>query len=132
MSHPPQRRRAVSVPVRRPPVELKSVRVFFDEDPDADVSYLEQDDFEDRLASYRRGGFHFVGVRIEAEVSVAETVQRLVSPGLAGIESDTDETELDRIIDEEWVSLRTVLKTIGVSTEQLPLAVDRAWVEWRT
>ena len=69
---------------------------------------------------------------IEAEVLIAETVQTLVSTGVGGIESDTDEEGLEQIIGDEWDSLRVVLKTVGVPTDQLPLAVDRAWIEWRT
>jgi len=132
MNDPPQRRRVVAAAARKPPVELRSVRVVIEEDADPDVSYLEQDEFEDRLEAYRRDEFHFVGVRVEAEVFIADTVQLLTSPGLAGIESDTDEEGLDQIIDEEWKALRDVLKTVGVPTEKLPLEVERAWIEWRT
>lgn len=133
MSFPPHtRRRVVEGPARRPPAELQSVRVIFEEDPDPDVSYLEQDEFEERLGAFKRGEFNFVGVRVEAEVLIAETVQLLTSPGLAGIESDTDEEGLDQMIGDEWSALRAVLKTVGVPTEKLPLAVDRAWIEWRT
>ena len=133
MEFPPHtRRRVVEAPTRRPPAELQSVRVIFEEDPDPDTSYLEQDEFEDRLAAYKRGEFHFVGVRAEAEVLIAETVQTLRSPGLYGIESDTDEEELDGLAAEQWTGLRAVLKTVGVPTDQLPLAPNREWIEWRT
>jgi len=106
--------------------------VIFEEDPDPDVSYLEQDEFEERLAAFKRDEFNFVGLRVEAEVLIAETVQLLTSPGLAGIESDTDEEGLDQMIGDEWSALRAVLKTVGVPTEKLPLAVEREWIEWRT
>jgi len=133
MSFPPHtRRRVVEGPARRPPAELQSVRVIFEEDPDPDVSYLEQDEFEERLAAFKRDEFNFVGLRVEAEVLIAETVQLLTSPGLAGIESDTDEEGLDQMIGDEWSALRAVLKTVGVPTEKLPLAVEREWIEWRT
>ena len=132
MSYPPQRRRAVAAPSRRPPVELRSVKVIIEADPEPDASYLEQREFEDRLASYKAGEFDFMGARIEAEVLIAETVQTLSSPGVAGIESDTDGADLDGIIGEEWTQLRVVLKTVGVPTEQLPLNVKREWIEWRT
>ncbi len=133
MSHPSRtRRRVVEAPTRRPPVALQAVRVIFEEDLDPDVSYLDQDEFADRRSEHKRGEFHFVGVRVEADVLIADTTQTLMSPGVSGIESDTDEEDLDRLVDEEWKALRDVLKTVGVPTEQLPLEVDRAWVEWRT
>lgn len=103
-----------------------------EEDPDPDVSYLDQDDFEDRRAAYKRGDFKFLGVRAEAEVVIESTDQVLSSPGLWGIEGDLDEEELARIVSEEWSVLRDVLKTVGVPTDKLPLEADRAWIEWRT
>ena len=130
MNSLPQRRRVVAAPTRK--VELRGIRVIFEEDLDPDVSYLEQDEFEDRLAAYRKGKFNLVGVRVEAEVLIAETAQTLASPGLGGIESDSEQEYLDEIIAEEWKALRAVLKTVGVSTEELPLEVDRAWVTWET
>lgn len=132
MVTPPQRRRVVAAAARKPPAELQSVRVVIEEDADPDVSYLEQDEFEDRLEAYKGGEFHFIGVRIEAEVSIADTVQTLTSPGLWGVESDTDEAGLDQIAGDEWEALRAVLKTIGVPTDQLPLTPKREWFEWRT
>jgi hypothetical protein len=131
MSPLPHTRRVVEARARRPPTELKSVRVIFEEDLDPDVSYLEQEDFEDRLAAHKRGEFNFVGVRAEAEVVIEGTPQTLTSPGTWGIESDTDDGSLGQLIDEEWKVLRDVLKAVGVPTEQLPLDVKREWIEWR-
>jgi hypothetical protein len=126
------RRRVVAVPARRPPAELRALRVVVKEDLDPDVSYLEQEEFEERLAEYRRGEFGFVVVRAEAEVIIGGTDQILTSPGLAGIENDAPPEEIEQIAAEEWAALRDVLKAVGVSTEQLPLELDREWIEWRT
>lgn len=128
----PRRHRVVVAAVRKPPAELRGVRVIVEDDPDPDVSYLEQDGFEERRAAYKRGELGFLIVRIETDVFIEDTEQVLVSPGLGGIESDLAEGELDQIIGEEWAALRTVLKTIGVSTAQLPLEADHKWIEWRT
>ena len=127
----PQRRRVVAAPTRKPPAELRSVRVIFEADPEPDTSYLEQDEFEDRLEAYKRGEFSFIGARAEAEVIIEETTQTLRSGGLYGIESDSEDEYIDEIAAQEWAALRAVLKTVGVSTEQLPLAVNREWIEWR-
>lgn len=126
----PPRRRAVEAPPRKQP-ELRAVKVVFEVDPDPDASYLEQEDFSSRKKAYRRGDFHYVGVRAEAEVLIVETTQTLTSPGTWGIESDTEDSELERLVDEEWKLLRDVLKTVGVPTAELPLAVEREWIEWR-
>lgn len=123
---PNARRRVVVAAPRR--VELHAIRVIVEPDPNPDISYLDQRDFAERKAEYRRNGFSFVGVRIEAELTIAGTPQTLTSPGLWGVESDT----VAQIADGEWTCLRGVLKTVGVSTEQLPLEVEREWIEWRT
>ena len=128
----PRRHRVVVAPVRKPPAELRGVRVIVEDDGDPDVSYLEQDGFEERRAAYKRGELGFLIVRVEADVFIKDTEQLLVSPGLGGIESDLSEEELDGIVSEEWAALRAVLKTVGVATEQLPLEADRKWIEWRT
>jgi hypothetical protein len=125
----PPRRRVVAVPAR---VELRAIRVLVEPDPEPDASYLEQDEFEERLAAYEKGEFALVGVRAEAEVAIDGLSQTLKSGGLYGIESDLEQDELDDIATEEWTRLRTVLKTVGVATEKLPLDVQREWIEWRT
>ena len=127
-----QRRRVVAAPARRPPAELRQVRIVVESDPDPDASYLEQDEFENRLAAYKRGEFELQGVRAEAEVVIEGIPQTLTSGGLYGIESDSDDEYFDEIVAKEWETLRAVLKTVGVPTEQLPLDVKREWIEWRT
>jgi hypothetical protein len=131
---PPPRRRVVAAPARRPPAELRSIRVVVEHDPDPDISFLEQDEFDERLAAYKRGEFDFVGVRAEAEVIVEGIVQTLTSGGLWGVESDSGEEYITEIAVEEYEQLRKVLKTIGVPTAQLPNADAeqvRAWIDWR-
>lgn len=76
-------------------------------------------------------GPDYMHVFAEAEVAIEGVPQRLTSAGIAGVEGDAEDEYLDEIIDGEWGALRAVLKTVGVPTEQLPLAVDRAWIEWR-
>src|SRR5512143_1062878 len=126
------RRRVVAASARRPVVRLQAIRVVFEQDPEPDASYLDQDEFEDRRTEYKRGKFNFVSARAEAEVNIEGVLQTLTSGGLNGIESDSEQEYLDEIIAEEWKTLRNVLKTVGVPTAELPLEVDPAWVEWRT
>jgi hypothetical protein len=129
------RRRVVEAPSRKKlPPELRSIRIGFEPDPFVDettTAYLRQEGFEDRLAAYEKDEFDFVYARAEAEVVIEEIMQVLTSAGLYGIESDTDEEALSQIVSDEWIALRKVLTAVGVPTEQLPLEVDRTWVEWR-
>lgn len=103
------------------------MHVIFTPDSSPDTSYLN----EDGLAAYEREEFDFMRVRAEAEVAIERVPQTLTSAGIAGVESDAEDEYLDEVIDGEWGALRAVLKTVGVPTEQLPFAVDRAWIEWR-
>jgi hypothetical protein len=123
------RRRVVAAPARK--VELQSIRVLFERDPDADASYLQQDGFAERREDYDEGRFFFVSARAEADVVVDGVKQLLRSSGLNAIESDSEEEYIEAIAVEEWASLRGVLKTVGVPTSDLPLECDRAWIEWR-
>lgn len=114
MNDPPHaRRRVVAATARRPQAKLRAVRMIFEPDTEHD-------------------GQEFMRAHVEAEVVIDGIEQTLTSGGLSAIELDAEDEELDEIIDEEWSALRGVLKTVGVPTEQLPLAVDRAWIEWRT
>lgn len=126
------RRRVVAATARRPSVRLQSICIVIEPDPDPETSYLDQEEFEDRRAEYKRGDFNFVSAHAEAEVVIEGVIQTLTSGGLNGIESDSEQEYLDEIIAEEWKSLRDILKTVGVSTGELPLEVDPKWVEWRT
>ena len=131
MTSPPRTpRRVVSAPAKRQRVELLSIRAVVESDPDPDISYLEQDEFEDRLKAYQDGEFQFVGVVVEAEVEIESTVQYLRSPGLWGIESDSDKDYILSVCSDEYEELRKVLKTVGVPTDRLPKAFE-GQVEWR-
>lgn len=126
------RRRVVEAPARKERPVLKAIRVVLEPDPEADVSYLAQDDFADRRRAHKRGEFSFVACYAEADVDIHETPQVLRSLGLGGIESDTDEEALADLVAEQWLVLRQVLTAVGVSTAELPVEVDREWIEWRT
>jgi hypothetical protein len=115
------RRRVAEGPPRRPSAELRALRVVVEPDLDPDTSYL----------GPKRGEDTFVGVRVEADVLIKETLQTLSSSGLWGIESDAEIEYLDEVIAQEWDVLRGVLKAVGVPTDQLPLKASREWIDWR-
>ena len=86
-----------------------------------DTSYLEQDEFEDRLEQYRRGEFDFVGVRAAVEVPLPygkdRILTRIESPGLWGIESDSGEDYLESVFQEESTILADMLTELGVKVQ---------------
>lgn len=67
-------------------------------DPDADTSYLEQDECADRLEQYRNDQFSFLGIVVKA---YRKDVMLGQSFGLWGIESDSGEDYFSEIANEE-------------------------------
>jgi hypothetical protein len=86
-----------------------------------DTSYLEQEEFEDRLEQFRQGAFEFVGVRAAVELPIpygkGHIAQRIESPGLWGIESDSGEDYLDSVFQEESALLADMLAELGVKVQ---------------
>lgn len=87
-------------------------------DADPDASFLEQEGFEDRLAEYRRGDFHFIAVRAQVELRIPagptghSIVQVVQSPGLWGIESDSDVSYFEEVFQRECEVLTDMLKAM--------------------
>lgn len=127
-----RRRVIVDARRKRSAPHLNSIRVLVLPDDDSDTSYLDQDEFEDRRGEYRRGDFFFVGVRAEAEVVIEGTIQTLTSGGLWGTESDSGDEYIEEIANEEYAELRKILTSVGVATSELPMKIERRWIEWRT
>lgn len=122
---------AGTAPRRRSKIKLEEIHVLVLPDDDPDTSFLEQEGFEDRLAQYQNGDFTFVGIRVEAEVDIDGTTQTITSPGIWGVESDSEESHLKEMADEEWTQLREILLTIGVPSKQIPQKLNQR-LEWRT
>lgn len=86
--------------------------------PEEAAKYREQD--RERLAAYSCGEWHMIGIRATAEVAIptppgGRTVilQRTTSPGLWGIESDSDEGHYNETAEEECDTLKTMLLALG-------------------
>ena len=95
-------------------------------DPHPDLSWLEPDanpanaEFNAaRLASYRAGEWHCIGIRARAAFLIglgrAALIRTVDSPGLWGIESDSDPAHLDRVFAEEAQTLRGILAQLNVT-----------------
>jgi hypothetical protein len=87
-----------------------------DDSPDA--SYLDQEGFEQRKAQYERGEFHFIGVRAAVTLRIpygTHYIETTVeSPGLWGIESDSDAEYLSSVFEEESDILRDMLDELRI------------------
>jgi len=100
---------------------LESITIRVEADDTPDTSYLDQPEFADRLAEYRRDEFHFVGVRLVAEIAIPDGEgwirQDIVTPGVWGIESDSGEDYFRDVAEDEAETLREMLKELHVSGE---------------
>lgn len=101
-----------------------------DENPDP--SYLEQPEFEDRLAAYRRGEFSFIGIYAAAECHTPtgtgngpKRIQTLRSAGLWGIEDDSSEEYLREIEEEELHQLKSHLRDYNVNVRGFESKIER-------
>jgi hypothetical protein len=90
-------------------------------------------DFE-RMESLARGDWYYLGIRAEAKIGLPNgftnargehdslTVQRVCSGGLWGTESDSDESYLKEIEQDELGELRNQLKQLGFSARAISTA----------
>ncbi|MGF1611292.1 MAG: hypothetical protein ACFCUQ_17955 [Kiloniellales bacterium] len=86
-------------------------------DPDADPDYAAQN--AERLAAYRAGAWHCIAIKARAALLIglgeAAVIQVVESPGLWGIESDSDPGYLDEVSREETETLRHMLAQRNVT-----------------
>ena len=95
-------------------------------DPYPDLSWLDPDANPadaganaERLAAYRAGEWRCIGIRARAafliDLGQATLIQTVESPGLWGIESDSDPEYLDQVFAEEAQTLRGILAQLNVT-----------------
>ncbi len=104
------------------------------DDDSPDLSYLEQDCFNnategkpnegfDRIAAYKRGDWHMIGIRAVATIWISHgnycTNYELKSPGLWGIESDSDAAYLESVFREECNVLQADIAAMGAAEFKL-------------
>jgi hypothetical protein len=85
-----------------------SVKVQVMRDDDADMSYLEQEGFEKRLAAYEAGDFTCYGICVKVIVHnwTTGSTQTFESSGLWGIESDASSQYFYEVAGEEMAKLK--------------------------
>lgn len=112
-------------------VHAEDIQMMETQDYDPDTSYLYQDDlweeFRERREAAERGDFYWIGVYAHVEVLLPTpdgivldggktyTRHTLQSPGLWGIESDSDDDYLNEVFQEERAQLIENLKKMGFS-----------------
>ena len=105
------------------PVLLADIEMQVVPDESPDTSYLEQEGFEERLAAYRNGDFGFIGVRASVEIRVphgrSSIMQRIVSPGLWGIEDDSGTDYLESVFQEEVGILKSMLEELNCRVDNV-------------
>lgn len=79
-------------------------------------------DYE-RMEAYNRGDWEYIGVRAYANVVVDGVNQSIASGGLWGIESDSEESYLRSVEQEQLRELRGILHELGFSTRAIAAAV---------
>ena len=95
-------------------------------DGDPDLSWLDQSDkemgegFEAQSAlrkeAYQRGDWEMIAIRAQANIRIerdgCSTLYTLQSPGLWGIESDSDDAYLTEVFKEECATLRADIEAL--------------------
>jgi len=116
-------------------VEITSVRYVKAVDPDPDLSWLEQECFNDatdtepadygkrRIEAYRQGEWWAVGIYAEALTRDETVIAR--SGGVWGIESDSDDAHFNEVASDERSELSS---SLGLGVDGLD-SVRTDWVE---
>ncbi len=97
-----------------------------EDDPYPDLSWLEPDANPanaeanaERLTAYHEGEWYCIGIRARAafliDLGHGVLIQTVESPGLWGIESDSDPEYLDQVFTEEAQTLRGILAQLNVT-----------------
>lgn len=99
------------------PTRVDSVEVQWMPDDAPDISWLDQDGYDDdgtRRASYG-DAWIMLGVQASASVYVDGVHQTITSGGLWGIESDSDEAYKRELEAEQRDELASILETLGLA-----------------
>ena len=89
-----------------------------------DPDYERED--RERIASWRRDEWWYIGIYVEVGLVVAGTAQTIRTAGLWAIESDSDSAYFEEIAEQEYEELLGILEALGVSRRSVPpLSVAR-------
>lgn len=123
-------------PRRGAPLQVRRVQYIYEADPSADPedklfgdpAYERED--QERLDAFHRGEWHLGGVYAEAELVVAGTTQVVRTPGVWGIESDSERSFFTETAKEQFDELVDILAELGVPKSRIQQAAAEAqWEE---
>jgi len=105
---------------------VENLRIVHEHDEDArpeektgdDPEYAEQD--QEYIDSWKRDEWSYIGVLVECDLIVAETVQHISSTGLWGIEDNSGDKYLHEVEREEYAALVDILEALGVPHKSVP------------
>lgn len=89
--------------------------------------YCRQD--YESMEAFRRGAWWFLGIRAEAVVRPRgknSVCQTFYSPGVWGVQSDSDKLTLDDLADWELADLASILQSFGVDCPSKPAQIREA------
>lgn len=77
-----------------------------------------EEDYQ-RSEAYNRGDWRMIGIRATARLIVDGVRQTIRTAGLWGIESDSSQEYFDETGEEELKALRSMLRELGFTTEEI-------------
>ena len=77
------------------------------------------------MESLNNGEWCYIGIRAKAEIKVNGIIQVIQSPGIWGVESDSDTSYITDLEQDQLSILQDQLKEIGFSNSQIKNAVFR-------
>ena len=78
----------------------------------------------DQMMKYVNGHANQIGITAYAQIQIADTIQKITSMGLWGIDSDNNEGYIAEINKGQLDDLCDVLHSLGFSKEEIVLAVE--------
>jgi hypothetical protein len=100
-------------------VSRKNFRRLTSVDEHPDISWL---DDESRHDAFHEGMWHMIGIQASATFLIPlgghYVTQTVTSPGLWGIESDSDEEYFDQVFADECANLTDMLQALGVAVRE--------------
>lgn len=90
-----------------------------------DPEYAEED--RRRIEAFNRGEWVMTGIYAKVDLIVDGTRQKIRTPGLWGIESDSEPSYFKEVAADEYDNLLGILSQLGVKKKQVPPLSSANW-----
>lgn len=105
-------------------VKVERLRIVHEHDSESQPEMSGDPDYDkedrERIASWRRDEWSYIGIYVECDLIVAGTVQHIRTAGLWGIETDSGSDYFQEIAEQEYDELLAILEQLGVEEHQVP------------